>query len=306
MQHELPSIDSLRAFEAVARLSNFKLAGNELGMSQPAVTHQVQRLERQLQALLFERTGGGSRLTVKGVIFLEHAQQVLESLRTGVEAIRSRVPLTRLEVATDFSLASYWLVPRLPRFYAEYPQLDVHLVTNNRPISVLPTGMDVAIVFGDGQLPRGEARLLFQEEVFPVCSPSLLPKRLLRSPRELLRLPLLHANSVQGQRWFEWPSLLRALDLGEAPVPEGERFENTSLAIQAAIDGRGVAIGWRHLVDDLVERGLLRRLLKTSVQSRYGYHLILPQRQRRSRFTQPFVDWVIKELAVTPRASFAS
>lgn len=296
MSNHLPSLDLLRVFEACARLLSFTAAATELGTTQPAISQQVQRLEQQLATRLFDRVYRGIELTGPGLVLLDHVQDALESLRAGFEAVSAQAPREVIAVATDFAFAAYWLMPRLPRFYQRNPHLDVSLVTTNRALGVLPSDVDAAIVFGDGRLKRGESRELFREEVFPVCSPRLLAGDGRPGRHGLEGLPLLQLKPAPGQRWFDWPGVFREFGLGEAPAPVSPGFDNYTLVIGAALAGQGVAIGWRHLVDELVAQGLLCRVLDGSAASSYGYHLVLPQRKRRVRVVQRFIDWMDAEL----------
>src|SRR5690606_8364908 len=155
---------------------------------------------------------------------------------------------------------------------------------------------DVALAFGDGRFKHGEALPLFREEVFPVCSPKLLKGRALPlTPEVLLELPLLHLKPETRSRWFDWKGLFAELDLHQAPAPGLLRFDNYSLLIYAASAGLGQAIGWRHLVDELLVQGLLSRVIAGSVSSPFGYYAVLPERKRRQRLVQRFVDWLREE-----------
>jgi len=176
----------------------------------------------------------------------------------------------------------------------------VSLVTSERSHSMLRADIDVAVLFGDGRFKQGESHWLFSEEVFPVCSPQLLAGRALPVPNEALRdYPLLHLRSEGGNNWFDWAGVFRALNIAQAPAPGQLRFDNYTLLIQAAIGGQGVAIGWRHLVDDLLEQGLLCRPVEGAAISAYGYYIVLPQRKRRVQIVQRFVDWLKSEQALS-------
>lgn len=295
MPSQLPSLDLLRVFEACGRLLSFTAAAAELGTTQPAISQQVQRLEKQLSTRLFDRVYRGIELTGPGMVLLDHVQDALESVRAGFEAVNAQAPREVLAVATDFAFAAYWLIPRLQRFYHRNPSLDVSLVTTNRMMGQMPGDVDAAIVFGDGRLKRGESRLLFQEEVYPVCSPGLLAQHG-RGLSALASMPLLQLKPSPGQRWFDWPGVYRGLGLTGVPQQTSTAFDNYTLAIGAALTGQGAVIGWRHLVDDMVQQGLLCRVVEGSVASPYGYHLVLPQRKRRVRVVDRFVAWMDSEL----------
>jgi putative choline sulfate-utilization transcription factor len=298
MPTDLPSLDLLRVFEACARLLSFTAAATELGTTQPAISQQIQRLERQLAARLFERVYRGIELTASGGLLLDHVQEALEAVRAGVEAVNARPARELLAVATDFAFAAYWLTPRLARFYQLNPQVDVSLITSNRPLVVLGGDVDLAVAFGDGHVRGGEAQMLFAEQVFPVCSPQLLADhRSGAASVNLAVMPLLHLKAMAGQQWFEWPGVFQAFGLSPPPAPASPGFDTYTQVLSAALAGQGVAIGWSRLVDDLLQQGLLCRVVEGMVASSYGYHLLLPQRKRRMRLVRRFVDWMHAELA---------
>lgn len=290
-------LDALRVFESAARQQSFTAAALELGSTQPAISQQIKRLEQQLATRLFDRVYRGIVLTEAGELLLGYVQQGLSALDAGVAAVTAQQQHEVLQVATDFAFAAYWLMPRLERFHQRYPAVDVSLVTSERGLGVLPSETDVAIVFGDGRSKHGEAHLLFHEEVYPVCSPLLLKNEAAPlPPTALARLPLLHLRPESRSRWLDWNSLFRALGIPETPSAGMLRFDNYTLLIQAAIAGQGVAIGWRHLVDELLAQGLLCRVCSASVRTEFGYYVVLPERKRRQRLIDSFVTWLQAEL----------
>lgn len=292
------SLDLLRAFEAAARQRSFTGAAVELGTTQPAISQQIKRLEEQLGARLFDRIYRGIELTEAGALLFEQVQLGLQNIDAGLQAINAQHQHEVLQVATDFAFAAYWLMPRLHRFHAANPQVDVSLVTSERSHNMLRTDIDVAVLFGEGRFKQGESHWLFSEEVFPVCSPLLLQDRPLPLPAQaLLEFPLLHLRGENSSNWFDWSGVFRQLGISSTPAPGQLRFDNYTLLIQAAIGGQGVAIGWRHLVDNLLAQGLLCRPINESVISRLGYYVVLPQRKRRSVLIQQFVDWLMAEQA---------
>jgi putative choline sulfate-utilization transcription factor len=291
------SLDALRVFESAARQLSFTAAAAELGSSQPAISQQIKRLEQQLATRLFDRVYRGIVLTEAGELLLRYVQEGLAVLDAGLAAVTAGQQHEVLQVATDFAVAAYWLMPRLQRFHQAHPDVDVSLITSERDFSTLPPEIDVAIAFGDGRFKHGEAQLLFAEAAFPVCSPQLLKGQALPLPAAALaQLPLLHLRPEVPTRWFDWKGLFRALEIAEAPSSGTLRFDNYTLLIQAAIAGQGVAIGWRHLVDDLLAQNLLCRVCAQEARSELGYYVVLPERKRRQRLTQRFVDWLQVEL----------
>ncbi|MDB6049060.1 MAG: gcvA 1 [Pseudomonas sp.] len=292
------SLDILRAFEAAARHRSFTAAAVELGTTQPAVSQQIKRLEEQLATRLFDRIYRGIELTDAGEVLFSYVQSGMQSIDGGLNAVTAQRQHEVLQVATDFAFAAYWLMPRLHRFHKANPDVDVSLVTSERSHNMLRADVDVAVLFGDGRFKQGESRWLFSEEVFPVCSPQLVAGRTLPLPSDvLLDLPLLHLRGEGSSNWFDWSGVFRELNLRQAPAPGQLRFDNYTLLIQAAIAGQGVAIGWRHLVDALLEQNLLCRPIADTALSACGYYVVLPQRKRRVQLVQQFVDWLATEQA---------
>ncbi|SDV08508.1 choline sulfate utilization transcriptional regulator [Pseudomonas mucidolens] len=292
------SLDLLRAFEVAARQRSFTAAAMELGTTQPAISQQIKRLEERLGIRLFDRIYRGIELTEAGAVLFEHVQGGLQHINQGLSAITQQDQHEVLQVATDFAFAAYWLMPRLQRFHDANPQVDVSLVTSERNHATLRSDIDVAVLFGDGRFKQGDSQWLFNEEVFPVCSPQLLKGR--NTPLSLESLqdyPLLHLRQENNSQWFDWSGVFRALGITAAPGPGPLRFDNYTLLIQAAIAGQGVAIGWRHLVDDLLQQKWLCRPIGDTVISRYGYYVVLPQRKRRGQLIDRFVDWLAAEQA---------
>jgi putative choline sulfate-utilization transcription factor len=281
------SLDLLRAFEAAARHRSFTAAAMELGTTQPAISQQIKRLEEQLAVRLFDRIYRGIELTDAGALLFEHVQGGLQTINQGLSAITQQDQHEVLQVATDFAFAAYWLMPRLHRFHQANPQVDVSLVTSERNHATLRSDIDVAVLFGDGRFKQGDSLWLFNEEVFPVCSPQWLKDQ--SAPLTLQNLhdvPLLHLRQENNSQWFDWSGVFREL-----------RFDNYTLLIQAAIAGQGVAIGWRHLVDNLLEQNWLCRPIGNTVISRFGYYVVQPQRKRRGQLVERFVDWLQAEQA---------
>ena len=294
------SLDLLRAFEAAARHRSFTAAAMELGATQPAISQQIKRLEEQLGLRLFDRIYRGIELTDAGALLFEHVQGGLQTINQGLSVITQQDQHEVLQVATDFAFAAYWLMPRLHRFHQANPQVDVSLVTSERNHATLRSDIDVAVLFGDGRFKQGDSLWLFNEEVFPVCSPQWLNAQAAPLTVQTLHdYPLLHLRQENNSQWFDWSGVFRELGIATAPTPGQLRFDNYTLLIQAAIAGQGVAIGWRYLVDNLLEQGYLCRPIKETATSTYAYYVVLPPRKRRGALIQLFVDWLQAEQAVS-------
>ena len=297
----LPPAQCLIAFEAAARHLSFTRAARELGMTQPAISHQVRRLERHLGVALFRRLYRGVALTPEGQQLFEAVQKGFALVSETVVRIRGPQRHGRINVGTDFGFAAFWLLPRLPAFRALHPNIDVRIVTAQKAFDLRADPVDVAVVFGGSPHRHGAARLLFAEEAFPVCSPRWLAERpALRTAEDLLAQPLLHLDDEGEDRWFNWRTWLREAGLDSAPPDPRLSFDNYTLLIQAAIAGQGVALGWAFLVDHLIERGLLASALRLSFASSRGYFVLLPADRAPRPEALAFRDWLFSEQAGAP------
>ncbi|WP_020681256.1 choline sulfate utilization transcriptional regulator [Marinobacterium rhizophilum] len=290
----LPATPSLQAFEAAARLHNFTAAARELNSTQSAISQHISRMEEELGVQLFHRLHRGVRLTTKGGLLFEAVSESLQCLQRGIATVQQKSVKEIINVATDFALAAYWLVPRLASFRALYPDTEVRVITAQQQITPDQADIDIAINFGDGSEAPGRSLPLFDESVVPVCSP-MLQQSGADNHAKLTQLPLLQLEADHNARWFDWTRLFAMLDIHETPREPDLVFNNYTLLLQAAIAGQGVAIGWRPLVDSMLESGLLVSLLDEPVNSRYGYHLILPRARKLSPIVQHFADWLMSQ-----------
>ncbi|UTW12998.1 choline sulfate utilization transcriptional regulator [Marinobacterium rhizophilum] len=290
----LPPTPSLQAFEAAARLHNFTAAARELDSTQSAISQHISRLEEDLGVQLFQRLHRGVRLTAGGELLFDAVSESLNRLHKGIAAVQQKQAKVIINVATDFALAAFWLVPRLADFRALYPDTEVRVITAQHQITPDQADIDVAINFGDGSEAPGRSVPLFEERVVPVCSPALR-EHWHQSGQTLTLMPLLQLEADHNARWFNWSRLFRALGITQTPREPELVFNNYTLLLQAAIAGQGVAIGWRPLVDSMLDSGLLIPLLQEPVSSAYGYYLILPRARKLSPIVQHFADWLVTQ-----------
>lgn len=254
----IPPLPELLAFEAVARHRSFTRAAAELNVTQSAVSHRIRRLEGHLKAQLLRRSKSGVLLTDAGAALLPELATVLDRLaQLGTERASAE---HRLRVTAGTALCTWWLAGRLTRFTAAHPGISIELVPIDNDTSSIPEA-DVRVLWvGDGHDDAGPTQTpLFSEHVFPVCSPALLPSgRPLRDVRALSNLPLLH-KAAHGAGEWSWSVWLERLDIERsARAHRGElRFSDISVALSAAIDGAGVALGRSLLVHDALRDGRL-------------------------------------------------
>jgi DNA-binding transcriptional LysR family regulator len=237
----------------------------------------VARLERELGVPLFRRVWRGVVLTEAGAALYEALRRGFATIDAAVEAVRFEGKRGHLTIVTDYAFAAFWLIPRLDALRAALGGRDVRLLTTQSGAEVDLAVGDLAIAFGAEAKPRWDVLRLVDEIVIPVARPGLLA-----TPVEIASAPLLHLDLPGPGRWLDWPGYFRQLGLG-SPIarPSGTAFNNYPLLMQAAIAGQGVALGWRPLVDDQIERGLVVPVGPEIRDNSRGYELILdPARSR--------------------------
>lgn len=292
----LPPLQTLAFFEAAARHLNFTAAAQELGSSQPAVSHRIGLLEDDLGVPLFKREHRGVSLTADGVHLFEAVHESLGGISNAVAKVRSRRTRQVLTVATDFGFATYWLMPRLAALRELLPNLDVRIVTSQNEFDIRGEPVDIAIAFGAGQWPGCEAELIFPEITIPVCSPAFLANHALcGNSTDLTRLPLLHLESTEPVRWLTWENWFALHRLSMTDESHDLTLNNYPIVIQAAIAGQGVALGWVPLIDELVRSGQLVTAVSRPIRTERGYFLVQPDSQRSPESLNRFRQWIIGE-----------
>jgi len=291
MPRSLPPLHALRVFEAAARHRSFPRAAQELAVTQAAVSQQIKGLEADLGRPLFRRLPRRLVLTEAGLELADGVTAALDGLRQAVAKVRRSELAGRLALTTMPSLAACWLVPRLGRFFALRPEIELGLHTGAEVIDLRQGGVDVAIRHGAGRYPGMAVESLAQEDVFPVCAPGLA--RRLKTPADLLSQNLIQDDGLDWRPWFQ------AVGLGDARLPSGPSFHDTTLALRAAADGQGVTLGRTLVALDLMKTGALVRPFPTGIASPHGYYVVcLPDRAEEPR-VKAFCDWLKAEIAAS-------
>lgn len=296
----LPSLDLLRGFEAAARLLSFTRAGEELHLTQSAVSRQMQELEEQLGVKLFERRHRALALTDAGQQLYPAAAQVLATMRAATDRLRAQAGRRALSVTTTHSFAALWLIPRLAGFTRAHPHVDVRIAADIRVQDLERDGLDVAIRHGPASLAGPNAERLFGERVFPVCSPKLLedPRRPLRDPADLRHHVLLQYDDPDARHpWLHWRTWLEVERLAELRPAGRLSFSGYEQIIAAAIAGHGVALGRIPLLKDALASGeLVAPFKRTADPARAYYAVVSPNAQGRPEVAE-FVAWLKSEAA---------
>jgi len=297
----IPGLQALKAFDAASRHLSFSKAARELNLTPAAISHQIKELEEQTGVILFERTSRSMQLTKAGHILRASVAEALGGLTGALLRIRQMENPKQLRVTASPSIAAKWLVPRLDRFLGANPGSDVRIDVSQSLLDFDRDGIDVAIRFGKGEYPGLKVEKLFEDTVFPVCSPALLSNaRPLREPRDLLRHTLIHLDwEAQGAVWPNWRMWMLAAGIKDFTDTSGLHFNQTSLAVQAAVDGHGVALGDSSLVADDIAAGRLVKPFELSLRSppHFAYYLIMTKESAERPIVKAFRDWIVTEVA---------
>ena len=296
----LPSLDLLKGFEAAARLLSFTRAGEELHLTQSAVSRQIKELEEQLGVALFERRHRALGLTEAGRALFPAATQVLQAMREATDRLRALSARRALAVTTTHSFAALWLIPRLARFTRTHPGVDVRIAADTRVQDLEREGLDIAIRHGPASLAGPNALRLFGERVFPVCSPKLLadPKRPLRQPADLRHHVLLQYDDPDGRHpWLHWKTWLEVERLSDLRPAGSLLFSGYEQIIPAAIAGNGVALGRSPLVREALASGELVAPFKRSADPARAYFAIVSKTAAARPEVVEFLAWLRAEAA---------
>jgi LysR family transcriptional regulator, glycine cleavage system transcriptional activator len=300
MSPRLPPLNALRAFEAAARHLSFTKAAAELHVTQAAISHQIKTLEEHLGVPLFQRRNKAVLLTDAGQLCLPGVRDGFARLAEAVDGLRALKIDNVLGVTTSPSFAAKWLVPRLERFRAANPEFDVRIDASTQLVDFARENFDVGIRYGRGSYAGLTSESLFGTEVFPVCSPRLRKgAQALRTPADLKLHTLLHTEWLARDEEPDWRMWLLAADVPDVDWTRGPQFNDGALAIQAAIEGQGVALGRDALVAADLKAGRLVRPFRLSVAGRFHYYLVyLPTALKRPKVAL-FRDWLLSEAAHT-------
>ncbi len=300
MTPRLPPLNALRAFEAAARHLSFTKAAAELHVTQAAISHQIKTLEEHLGVPLFQRRNKSVLLTEAGQLCLPGVRDGFARLAEAVDGLRALRTDNLLSVTTSPSFAAKWLVPRLERFRAANPEFDVRIDASTQLVDFARENIDAGIRYGGGTYAGLASEPLFGTEVFPVCSPRLRKgPQALRTPADLRHHTLLHTEWLARDEEPDWRMWLLAAGVSDVDWIRGPQFNDSALAIQAAIEGQGVALGRDALVAADLKAGRLVRPFRLSVAGRFRYHLVyLPTALKRPKVAI-FRDWLLSEAAHT-------
>lgn len=285
----LPSLNALQIFDIVARHGSFTRAAEQLCLTQGVVSRQILALEAFYRFPLFKRTPKGLTLTVEGELLLP---TVRESFAR-IEEVSMRLSRRRTELALKVpTCMMHWMMARIMRFQAEHPDLQVQITTTwQHHVDFRMEPFDAAVIYAPAAGPDMHAIPLFDERLTPVCAPGLLDRQRLASPDDLARHTLLHPTRDHR----DWKLWLEQAGAPQVDATRGLSFETLDLATHAAIDGYGVAIGDRTLVDENVTANRLVTPFDISIPTGMGYYFVYPDCVAQQQKIRLFGDWIAAE-----------
>jgi LysR family glycine cleavage system transcriptional activator len=291
MARRLPPLNALRAFEAAARHLSFTRAAEELHVTQAAISHQVKALEEHLGRKLFRRLNRALLLTDDGQAYLPSVSRAFALLNEATSDLLTRQAPGPLTVSALPSFAARWLVPRLGRFRQVHPDIDLRIDPSTELTDFSAGDVDVSIRYGRGKYPGLRADWLMTEDIFPVCSPALVEgEHALHEPRDLEHHVLLHDDGHGDWRTWLLAASVDRVDPGRGPI-----FTDSSMLIQAAMAGQGVALARGVLAADELAAGRLVRPFTLSLPTEFAYYLVCPQNTAELPKIVAFRDWLLGE-----------
>ncbi|MEO0679904.1 MAG: transcriptional regulator GcvA [Pseudomonadota bacterium] len=283
----MPPLRSLQVFEAAARCGGFTAAGEELGITQSGVSRQVADLEASLGAALFVRNGPRLTATPAGRRLAEALGEAFARIAAATGEARRADRATTLSMLP--SVATRWFAPRLGRFMAAHPRIDLRIAASRHLVDFAAEGIDAALRYGRAPAPGVEAVRLASETVQPVCTPDFARRHALRRPRDLIGATLLHGDIPE-----DWAAWFAAAGLAEAP-PAGPRLGDDGAILQAALDHQGVALGRSRLVADDLALGRLIAPFDVRLEASHAYWFVHPKGAAPSPAVQAIRDWLLEE-----------
>jgi LysR family glycine cleavage system transcriptional activator len=278
------------AFESAARRSSFKLAAIELNLTPSAVSHQIAKLEELLEIKLFDRTGRQIQLTTSGQEYLSRLSGALDTISVATDNARKGVNNT-LFVHCSPSFASLWLMPRLTDFAKTYPDISLTLSSSVMPSDFDSAQVDLDIRYGLPVWEGVKVVPIYQERLLPLASPEFIKQHNIKKPEDLINLPLIN-SSVNILQWNDW---FASRKIDYIPPQYAYRFERTFMALEAAVQGLGVAFDSSFMADRLIQAGTLVPIFKTEWSLKVeAHHMVFPSRHMHRPEVMNFIEWVQK------------
>lgn len=286
---------ALVEFEAVARLSSFTSAAQELGVTQAAVSRQVKFLEETLKTRLFHRLHRSIALTSDGEALYLVVAESMQKIAGVFDRLSNSQQQKELVIVATAAFSAFRLWPRLAGVREMEQPVHIRLNTQNFTSDLRHVEVDVAVRFGDGSWKDGSSTLLFDEEVFPVCSPSFLEwKSRPTTLEELADLPLIDSDPTY-EGWMGWEEWFNSAGYRPAKLNYALRSSLYADSVHAARHGQGVALGWARIVHDLLVSGELVRLPIATFKPKDAYYVVVPHGRSVTPMVATLIEWLREE-----------
>ncbi|MBX4934923.1 choline sulfate utilization transcriptional regulator [Rhizobium bangladeshense] len=297
MSERPPELGWMRLFVEIARLGSFSAAATLLGLTQPAVSYQIRRLEEQFGVTLLRRRHRGAELTAEGERLLEVTAKAIGDIDALARSFRVEAQRPVVRLRTDYAFSALWLIPRMDGFRHLHPETDMQIVATQRLAAGFRDEADVAVVFGTRAEFGSVGTLLLPERIVPVCTQGFLDRNgPFDDPGQLAKARLIHLDAPLPSPWFDWRSyfaefsVLRDINAGRGDIS----FNTYSLVVQAALSEQGVAIGWMGLVDTLLSARMLLEAGPPLEAPDHGYWLVPPR--SRNIHSERLSAWLSDEV----------
>lgn len=301
-QNIVSSANLLLIFEAAGRHLSFSRAAEELGVSQPAVSHAIKKLELELGVRLFERQHRGVALNRSGSAFFDQVSSSLKDIYRAAATLKHRHRPQDVTLSVSTAFASHWLMPRIARFKQDHPSINLRCLTTESDSELREQEVDLRIPLGGGEWPEYDRCHFTDESVVAVCSEHyLLRAEKITQAADLLAHTLIHLEASYPQR-LDWSDWLKhyAVSLNNSGSPPGDlqqfRFNDYSVVLQAALEGQGIALGWLHIVEPLLDQGRLVQVLPQKLITQQAFYILSAKNKPLNPAAECLRNWLVTEV----------
>ncbi|MGB0507956.1 MAG: LysR substrate-binding domain-containing protein [Pikeienuella sp.] len=294
---QIGSLHHLTAFEAAARHGSFTRAAEELNVSQPAISQSIRRLEAAIGVPLFQRGHRSITLTDAGELLAHDVVEGFQRILSTVKHLNRLGETDHVTLSVSTAFANYWMIPRLQAFHDRHPLVDLRLQTTDKELDLAQEGISLGVRRGHGEWRGYESALIAPERLVVVASPAWLSGHgPVADPAALSRLPLIHLEEPYRARpsWTDW---FKAHGVAYRDTGGGLRLNDYALVLQATMAGEGAAMGYHHVLGNLLEQGLLTRVGTWEHMTGVSYHLVWSSRTPLSANAVEVRDWVLERAA---------
>lgn len=289
----IESLNHLSAFEASARLGSFTNAAKELGVSQPAISQSVRRLEEAIGTKLFHRHHRIIMLTDAGEMLKTDVSQGFKRILATVKYLQNQRRGSHVTLSVSSAFANYWMVPRLQNFHAQHPNIDLRMQTTDKDLDLAQEGISLAVWRGDGNWPGYASALIAKESLMAVASPTWLNKHGPFENIEALKVAQLINLEEPYRSRPTWGDFFQNFGAKYQDIGKGLRLNDYALVLHAVMAGEGISLGWEHVARRLINDNLLAQVGPWKWDSGKGFYLIWSESTELSPDAQSVRDWII-------------